>query len=69
MRTLDTVDFKGKKAVVRVDFNVPLNDNFEITDVHHTVLNDYTIQAQVSFWVIRLISGNTLGKGILRGGT
>ena len=32
MRTLDTVDFKGKKAVVRVDFNVPLNDNFEITD-------------------------------------
>lgn len=25
-------DFKGQKALVRVDFNVPLNDKFEITD-------------------------------------
>ncbi len=32
MRTIDAVDFTGKKAVVRVDFNVPLNDAFEITD-------------------------------------
>ena len=24
--------FKGQKALVRVDFNVPLNDKFEITD-------------------------------------
>ncbi|MCQ2176836.1 MAG: phosphoglycerate kinase [Bacteroidales bacterium] len=29
---IDTYDFKGKKAIVRVDFNVPLNENFEITD-------------------------------------
>lgn len=26
------LDFKNKKALVRVDFNVPLNDKFEITD-------------------------------------
>ncbi|GJM32715.1 MAG: phosphoglycerate kinase [Saprospiraceae bacterium] len=26
------LDFKNKKALVRVDFNVPLNNNFEITD-------------------------------------
>ena len=25
-------NFKGQKALVRVDFNVPLNDKFEITD-------------------------------------
>ncbi|MCQ2177881.1 MAG: phosphoglycerate kinase [Bacteroidales bacterium] len=29
---IDNYDFKGKKAIVRVDFNVPLNENFEITD-------------------------------------
>ncbi|MCE7061127.1 phosphoglycerate kinase [Dyadobacter sp. CY343] len=32
MTTLDSYDFAGKKALVRVDFNVPLNDKFEITD-------------------------------------
>jgi phosphoglycerate kinase len=32
MITLDTYNFSGKKALVRVDFNVPLNEKFEITD-------------------------------------
>ncbi len=32
MRTIDDFNFAGKKAIVRVDFNVPLNDKFEITD-------------------------------------
>jgi len=32
MQTIDTYDFKGKRALIRVDFNVPLNDKFEITD-------------------------------------
>jgi phosphoglycerate kinase len=32
MQTLDNFNFAGKKAFVRVDFNVPLNENFEITD-------------------------------------
>ena len=32
MRTIDNYNFKGQKALVRVDFNVPLNENFEITD-------------------------------------
>jgi phosphoglycerate kinase len=32
MKTVDTYNFKGKRAVIRVDFNVPLNDKFEITD-------------------------------------
>ncbi|MBQ9400280.1 MAG: phosphoglycerate kinase, partial [Bacteroidales bacterium] len=29
---IDNYDFAGKKAIVRVDFNVPLNEKFEITD-------------------------------------
>ena len=29
---IDSYDFAGKKAIVRVDFNVPLNEQFEITD-------------------------------------
>ena len=29
---IDSYDFAGKRAIVRVDFNVPLNENFEITD-------------------------------------
>ncbi|MDR1544716.1 MAG: phosphoglycerate kinase [Prevotellaceae bacterium] len=32
MQTIDSYNFAGKKAFVRVDFNVPLNENFEITD-------------------------------------
>lgn len=32
MKTIDQINFKGKKALIRVDFNVPLNDQFEITD-------------------------------------
>ena len=32
MQNIATYDFTGKKAIVRVDFNVPLNENFEITD-------------------------------------
>ena len=30
--TIDTCDFKGKKVIVRVDFNVPLDENGNITD-------------------------------------
>ena len=32
MKTIDQVNFEGKKALIRVDFNVPLNADFEITD-------------------------------------
>ena len=32
MQTIETYDFSGKKALIRVDFNVPLNEQFEITD-------------------------------------
>ena len=32
MKTVADVDFSNKKALIRVDFNVPLNENFEVTD-------------------------------------
>ena len=32
MKTIDDINFNGKRAIIRVDFNVPLNEKFEITD-------------------------------------
>lgn len=34
MKTIDTVNFKDKKVLIRVDFNVPLNEAFEVTDTN-----------------------------------
>ena len=32
MKTLNDINFKNRKALIRVDFNVPLNEHFEVTD-------------------------------------
>ena len=32
MKTIKDISFEGKKALIRVDFNVPLDENFNITD-------------------------------------
>jgi phosphoglycerate kinase len=32
IKTVDNLSFKGKKALVRVDFNVPLDKDFNVTD-------------------------------------
>jgi phosphoglycerate kinase len=32
MKTVDNINFSGKKALIRVDFNVPLDESFNITD-------------------------------------
>lgn len=32
MKTINSFDFKDKKAIIRVDFNVPLDENFKVTD-------------------------------------
>ena len=34
MKTLNDFDFKGKKALIRVDFNVPLDEEFKVTDTN-----------------------------------
>ncbi|MBT8375232.1 MAG: phosphoglycerate kinase [Bacteroidia bacterium] len=37
MNTIDNFNFKDKKALIRVDFNVPLDDNLEVTDATRIV--------------------------------
>jgi phosphoglycerate kinase len=32
MQSIDNYDFRGKRAIARFDFNVPLNEKFEVTD-------------------------------------
>jgi phosphoglycerate kinase len=32
MKTINDINFKGKRALIRVDFNVPLDKNFNVTD-------------------------------------
>lgn len=32
MKTINDIDFKGKRALIRVDFNVPLDKSFNVTD-------------------------------------
>lgn len=32
MKTIDDINFKGKRALIRVDFNVPLDKAFQVTD-------------------------------------
>src|ERR1700735_5684743 len=32
MKTIDQISFLGKKALIRVDFNVPLDKDYHITD-------------------------------------
>lgn len=34
MKTIDNFNFKDKKALIRVDFNVPVNENYEVTDTN-----------------------------------
>ncbi|MCL4169791.1 UNVERIFIED_CONTAM: hypothetical protein GTU68_017603, partial [Idotea baltica] len=34
MKTIDDINFKNKKALIRVDFNVPLDDDFKVTDTN-----------------------------------
>lgn len=48
MRTVDNINFEGKKALIRVDFNVPLNDKFEITDFTRINAAERTIKKILS---------------------
>ncbi|MDC1400770.1 phosphoglycerate kinase, partial [Polaribacter sp.] len=45
MNTLKNFNFKNKKAIIRVDFNVPLNQEFQVTDATRIQAAKSTITA------------------------
>jgi phosphoglycerate kinase len=45
MKTVNDLNFNNKKAVVRVDFNVPLDENFQVTDANRIEAAKPTIDA------------------------
>lgn len=48
MKTLKNFDFNNKKAIIRVDFNVPLDENFNVTDTTRIEAAKPTIEAILS---------------------
>lgn len=48
MKTINDFNFSNKKAIIRVDFNVPLNDRFEVTDDNRIVAAKPTIDKIVN---------------------
>ena len=45
MTTVDQIDFKNKKAIIRVDFNVPLNEENRVTDPTRIMAAKPTLEA------------------------
>ena len=43
MKSIDQYNFSNQKALVRVDYNVPLDDNFNVTDVTRIVRTKETV--------------------------
>lgn len=60
--TLKDLDLKGKKLIVRVDFNVPLDDAGNITDDNRIKESLPTIQHALQEGVSRLILMSHLGR-------
>lgn len=48
MKTINDFNFNNKKAIIRVDFNVPLNDHFQVTDDNRIVAAKPTIDKIVN---------------------
>lgn len=48
MKTINDFNFSNKKAIIRVDFNVPLNEQFQVTDDNRIVAAKPTIDKVVN---------------------
>lgn len=44
MESIKNINFKGKKVLIRVDFNVPLNENLEVSDITRIISSIPTIE-------------------------
>jgi phosphoglycerate kinase len=54
MKTLTDFDFKNKKAIIRVDFNVPLDENLNVTDA--TRIERQNLQSMLAHGSVILMS-------------
>ena len=48
MKSIEQKNFKNKKVIVRVDFNVPLDDNNNVTDNSRIIASFPTVNKLVS---------------------
>ena len=60
--TIREIDFKGKKIIIRVDFNVPLNDDLNITDDRRIMAALPTIQYLLKGGAAKVILISHLGR-------
>src|SRR5208283_1310371 len=60
--TVRDINIKGKKVIIRVDFNVPLDGNFHITDDRRVTAALPTIQYALNNGASKVILMSHLGR-------